>query len=220
MKGSAAFMPLQAPKFLEDRTLKRHQCRAPKTDFICLLLLVSFSLLIARIQAGTIVYTHDAAGRLTGASHDAGKFIGYTYDNAGNLTLRQLVVIGIGDSDGDGMDDTWELDYFQTLARDGTGDFDADGMTDLNEFRAGTLPDDPNSGLRILPNPTVAGGAVTVPWQSVPGKTYRLQFKNSLADADWTDVPGDVSAVGATASKTDTTATGLSGRFYRVRLLR
>ncbi len=76
MKGSAAFMPLQAPKFLEDRTLKRHKCRAPKTGFICLLLLVSFSLLPASIQAGTIIYTHDAAGRLTGAGYSDGKFIG------------------------------------------------------------------------------------------------------------------------------------------------
>jgi len=130
-----------------------------------------------------------------------------------------MTVVGVGDSDGDGMDDTWEFDYFQTLARDGTGDFDADGMTDLNEFRAGTLPDDPNSALRILPNPSVAGSAVTVQWQSVPGKTYRLQFKNSLADADWTDVSGDVPAVGETASKTDTTTTGQARRFYRVLLL-
>jgi YD repeat-containing protein len=204
---------------MEDRKLKRHQCRAPKTDFICLLLLFSFSLLSASIQAGTIIYTHDAAGRLTGASHDTGKFIGYTYDNAGNQTLRQFAVIGVGDSDGDGMDDAWEFDYFQTLARDGSGDFDNDGMTDLHEFRAGTLPDDPNSALRILPNPTVAGGGVTVQWQSVPGRTYRLQFKNSLADTDWTDVSGDVSAVDANASKTDPTATGQSGRFYRVLLL-
>jgi YD repeat-containing protein len=180
---------------------------------------LGIGLFVAPLTAGTIVYTHDAAGRLTGASHDAGKFIGYTYDNAGNLTLRQFAVIGVGDSDGDGMDDTWELDYFQTLARNGTGDFDNDGMTDLGEFRAGTLPDDPDSALRILPNPTVAGGGVTVQWLSVPGKTYRLQFKNSLADADWTDVPGDVSAADVTASKTDTTATGQSGRFYRVLLL-
>jgi hypothetical protein len=97
--------------------------------------------------------------------------------------------------------------------------FYGDGMLDQSEFLAGTLPNDPNSLLRLLPNPTIAGGGVTVQWQSVPGKTYRLQFKNSLTDVAWTNVTGDVPASGATASKVDPTATGQSTRFYRVMLL-
>ena len=38
------------------------------------------------------------------------------------------------DSDCDGMDDQWELDYFGNLDRDGTGDADGDGISDLDEF--------------------------------------------------------------------------------------
>lgn len=45
-----------------------------------------------------------------------------------------------GDSDGDGMDDDWELEHFGTLDRDGTGDFDGDGVSDLDEFINRTDP--------------------------------------------------------------------------------
>ena len=49
-------------------------------------------------------------------------------------------VYGSTDGDGDGMDDDWEITYFGNLDRDGTGNFDTDGLTDLEEFNAGTLP--------------------------------------------------------------------------------
>ena len=68
-------------------------------------------------------------------------------------------------------------------------------------------------------NPAIAGGGVTVQWQSVVGKKYRLQYKNALGDADWTDVPGDATAVSTTGSKTDGTAPGQPTRFYRVRFI-
>src|SRR5690606_4086054 len=61
----------------------------------------------------------------------------------GMLTSRRTAYIQVnkaGDSDGDGMDDQWELDNFGTLDRDGTGDFDGDGISDLDEFLAGTDP--------------------------------------------------------------------------------
>lgn len=45
-----------------------------------------------------------------------------------------------GDSDGDGMDDDWELEHFGNLDRDGAGDFDGDGVSDLDEFNNRTNP--------------------------------------------------------------------------------
>lgn len=47
------------------------------------------------------------------------------------------------DTDGDGMDDSWENDNFGNLDRDGTGDADGDGVSDLDEFLAGTDPNAP-----------------------------------------------------------------------------
>ena len=179
---------------------------------LCLLSLAS------GLSGGIISYTHDAAGRLTGANYGSGRSITYAYNDAGNLTQKS-VTVSSADSDNDGMDDAWELQFFGNLSRDGTGDFDGDGFRDLHEFLAGTGPGDPNSALRILPNPAVSGGGVTVQWQSVPGKTYRLQFKNSLTDATWQNVAGDVTAVGVTAIKIDPTSPGQPRRLYRVMLV-
>ncbi|MFP6898992.1 MAG: hypothetical protein VCA38_20565 [Roseibacillus sp.] len=46
----------------------------------------------------------------------------------------------IADSDGDGMDDQWEIDNFGDLSRDGLGDEDNDGATDKQEHDAGSDP--------------------------------------------------------------------------------
>jgi hypothetical protein len=65
------------------------------------------------------------------------------------------------------------------------------------------------SGPRIsLIAPTVAPvlvspGAVKISWSSVPGVTYRVQYKSETSDT-WHNLPGDVTALCSTTSKTDT----------------
>ncbi|MFH1209193.1 MAG: MopE-related protein [archaeon] len=44
------------------------------------------------------------------------------------------------DSDNDGMDDAWEIQYFETLEQDGTDDSDKDGINNLQEFKDDTDP--------------------------------------------------------------------------------
>ena len=51
-----------------------------------------------------------------------------------------ITVKGFRDTDGDGLDDDWEMQHFGTLARDGSGDFDRDGISDLDEFENETDP--------------------------------------------------------------------------------
>jgi len=57
-------------------------------------------------------------------------------DSAADTTTSQHLVFVYppDDTDGDSMNDSWELANFGTLDRDGTGDFDGDGITDLQEF--------------------------------------------------------------------------------------
>jgi len=188
-----------------------------KTKLLLLSALLFFSQDSGFLNASVHVFVHDSAGRLTAAGYSGGKSIGYTYDPAGNLTLRAIVIST--DTDGDGMDDAWELQYFTDLSRNGSGDFDGDGATDLAEFLAGTLPNNAASVFKILPNPSVASGSVTVQWQAVTGRTYRLQFKNSLSQTNWQDVLGDVAAGGPVGSKVDATAAGQKNRSYRVMLV-
>ena len=62
------------------------------------------------------------------------------------LTSTQISTLYLGtaggdaDSDRDGLLDTWELDHFGNLDRDGSGDFDLEGLIDSQEFARGTNP--------------------------------------------------------------------------------
>jgi Tol biopolymer transport system component len=140
-------------------------------------------------------------------------------ENDRNLN-RDIFVLRLGsaDSDGDGMDDDWEMAYFDTLDRDGTDDFDGDGHTDLEEFLAGTDPTDANSILRAMLL-LAPDGTTTVLWHSVPGKSYRVEFKDGLDEGGWVGIPGVVQASGLTSSLRDETTSLAGQRFYRVLVL-
>ena len=61
--------------------------------------------------------------------------------------------------------------------------------------------------------------SVTLAWDSEPAHIYRVQFKNALTDAAWTDLPGDVPASGPTATKTDSSLGANTQRFYRIQFV-
>jgi hypothetical protein len=56
-------------------------------------------------------------------------------------------------------------------------------------------------------------GSVTVSWPSVAGKTYRVMYKNSLADTNWKNLRPDVTSNGNRASQSDYV---VKNRFYKV----
>lgn len=168
--------------------------------------------------ASSISYSRDAAGRLTAVSYGTNKTIAYTYTAAGDLTQRKFSAGTPGDSDGDGMDDAWEQLYFGNLSRNGTGDFDGDGMSDLAEFLAGTLPNNASSVFKIIRVTPTPGVSALIEWNSVPGKTYRVQYRDALTNG-WTDLAGDVTATGPTSAKLDNTITGVTQRYYRVMIV-
>jgi hypothetical protein len=65
---------------------------------------------------------------------------------------------------------------------------------------------------------TTTNGVATVTWTSVAGNYYRLQYKDSLTAATWTDVIPDVQATSQTASTTNVLG-NTTQRFYRVMLV-
>jgi Tol biopolymer transport system component len=143
------------------------------------------------------------------------------FDNDFNQT-SDLFALHLGlpdwlDSDGDGMNDQWEMDYFHTLDRDGTGDFDGDGVSDLLEFEAGTNPTNPASVFRAdIESPEYPGVGAAISWPAAAWKSYRVQFKTNLNDAIWQDLNGDISVINNKAKITDPSADGQ--RFYRILL--
>jgi hypothetical protein len=58
--------------------------------------------------------------------------------------------------------------------------------------------------------------SVVLSWTSVPGKIYRVAYKNTLSDPAWTDLSGNVTATSTTTSWTDTTANRTTQRYYVV----
>ena len=63
--------------------------------------------------------------------------------------------------------------------------------------------------------PATAGHGPTVTWPARPGETYKVQFKNTLSDADWQNVSGTVTITGNQAQLTDLSPAN-GQRFYRV----
>ncbi|MBX3744082.1 MAG: PD40 domain-containing protein [Verrucomicrobiae bacterium] len=125
------------------------------------------------------------------------------------------VVVHPADTDGDGLDDDWEMARFGGLDRDGTGDADGDGISDRDEFLSGTDPMSPASGLRILIIESLSGGWRRVVWQSVPGRNYRVEFREALGEGAWQSL-GTVSALGSVSGIDDLPPPGIGRRFYRV----
>jgi hypothetical protein len=61
-----------------------------------------------------------------------------------------------------------------------------------------------------------APGNVTINWNNVfNGHSYQVQYKNTLLDPSWINIGSPITTTNATASYTDTTASGAT-RFYRV----
>jgi Tol biopolymer transport system component len=138
--------------------------------------------------------------------------------NADYNGLRDLFVLKLGgaDTDHDGLDDDWEVTYFNSLSRDGSGDFDADGVSDRDEFLAGTNPTANASVFRVLTVVPAGGGGTLVLWIGNPNRTYRVEYKDDLDATDWTALNGSISWNGSTASISDASASSPTHRFYRV----
>ncbi len=101
-------------------------------------------------------------------------------DGALTATRRaQISIYDIGDTDMDGMLDSWEMTHFGTLDRDGTGDFDGDGISDLQEFLDGTDPTTDESA------PSIPGPLFPLENEDVMEVSPELVIENSTdADAD------------------------------------
>ena len=66
---------------------------------------------------------------------------------------------------------------------------------------------------------SVSADGATIHWNAIIGRTYRVQFKNSLVDPDWANLEGDVTADFEVVSKADVPAGLRQERYYRVLLI-
>jgi Tol biopolymer transport system component len=156
-----------------------------------------------------------ADGRTVAFQSAASDLVAGDYNDAADVFIVRLYA---EDSDNDGLPDDWEVAYFGDLGRDGLGDYDGDGLTDRQEYLAGTDPTNKGSVLQVVTITPVSGGPVTLLWSAVPGKNYKIQYKNDV-NYPWTELPDAITAASTTASALDATAAQVARRFYRVVLV-
>jgi hypothetical protein len=111
----------------------------------------------------------------------------------------------------------WLLQY--GLTNNGSADYadlDGDGFNNCNEWRAGTIPDDPSSLLKMLAASNSVSD-VTVTWQSVTNRTYFLQRgTNFVVQPVFSSIRSNIIGQAVSTSYTDTNAVGSEMSFYRV----
>ncbi len=119
----------------------------------------------------------------------------------------------------DNIPDAWRLRHFgalNNLLSAALADADGDGIPNWAEFRAGTDPNDANSGLQLRA-PGLMSGGPRLRWPTVPGKTYVLEIAASIASTNWTAIATNVVSSGREIEFQAPLQTG--PQFYRVRLV-
>jgi len=84
------------------------------------------------------------------------------------------------DTDGDGLGDAWEQQYFGGLGATAGADPDGDGLSNLREYRAGTNPNDRASRFEFVEIIPILGG-VQLRWSSEANRQYRLRRAATLS---------------------------------------
>jgi hypothetical protein len=121
----------------------------------------------------------------------------------------------VADTDGNGLPD-----WYEALLSSGTNnptqadfDSDGDGMTNLQEFLAGTDPQDPLSYLKV--NISALTGNASIWFMAVTNRTYTVQYKDGMS-APWQNL-GNVGARDMNRVETIVDARpGATNRFYRL----
>jgi len=158
-----------------------------------------------------------------------GQLSGYAWSaNCGWLSLSNAVAyvqtdsIQAGaDSNSDGIPDAWELQNFGTIAIDVNGDPDGDGLSNLQEYLAGTDPNDVNSVLKITAFTFAPGGTnTTLTWNSVTTRFYQAQKTTDLSHNTWADSGLGLIAPAGSSTSGNFTDTNAPVRFYRVQAVR
>lgn len=170
-----------------------------------------------RLSAGSAPSTRHIIsrdGRTVVFQSLAGEMSPGDYNEALDLFFVRL---GAGDADQDGMDDAWEVTYFDNTNRNGSGDYDGDGHSDFQEFLAGTDPTNSGSVLEVIAIQSLNSAYVRILWSAAAGKSYVIQFQPALETSSWINTGEAIAADGPVASIELAQAFG--NGFYRVVLV-
>jgi hypothetical protein len=143
-------------------------------------------------------------------------------DLAGNTSpLSAGIAVTVTDNVGDGIPNAWRSAHFggggtttnsQSCA---ACDPDHDGLNNLQEFLAGTDPNNAASTLRLagLSN---NGADISVGFQSTTGTVYRVEMREDLIVGGWSVLADQIIGTGGLLQVTNPGVAVLPKRFYRL----
>lgn len=105
----------------------------------------SITMINVWIDGNTLNMTVEKSKLPSSADFDVMAFTLYSADgtNPDSIDFCPLIEVDM-DMDNDGLDDIWEIQFFEDLDETASGDADGDGCSNLNEFNNGTDPTDAN----------------------------------------------------------------------------
>lgn len=154
------------------------------------------------------------SGNILGAANPTNANYAFSFVSLTGTQVR----LPLPDSDGDGIPDAWERQYFPSLSTmSGGSDWDQDGQADRLEYLAGTHPKDAASCFRHtrVDSAPAAGGGFVVRWYSVAGKQYDLYRATNLLQGVFDSVLSNMVTTPSENSYTDTVS-GADAVIYRV----
>ncbi|MBN8460699.1 MAG: hypothetical protein J0M04_22950 [Verrucomicrobia bacterium] len=112
----------------------------------------------------------------------------------------------------------WSQRIFGNLVS-GSADADGDGRGNHDEYLAGTNPQDASSRFLVKNFAPAPGGGFTLTWDTVTGKTYRIERATSLAPDQWTPLQINIQGDGTSKTFTDANPGSAPCVFYRIAVI-
>jgi len=138
-------------------------------------------------------------------------------DKDGSVTQSVMITVQAA-SDGDSIDDIWELQNFGNLTTaNNTTDFDGDRFIDLHEFLAGTVPTNASSFLQLTALSS-EGAHTLIRWAGVTGKTYSVGLRTNLLSGGFSTIVSNITGVAPVTTVTASPPASASPALFRIQL--